>query len=187
MASAASGGRTSRQNRYSDGAIAFHWIIGGLIIVNLVLGIFHDPLGDAGWRVIPVHKAIGITVLVLSLGRIAWRLSHTPPPLPAMPGWQARIGHLNHLIFYVLMIALPLSGWYFVSAAEKKRPFEWFGLVDIPFLPVPVGTGGPFAAFHNLAGLAMAALVLLHVAAALYHHVVKRDRTLVRMAPVLER
>lgn len=173
------------QDRYSRGAIAFHWIIGLLVIVNLAIGIGHDAL--EGWPVMPAHKAIGITVLFLSLARLAWRLTHRPPPLPPMPGWQIGLAHLTHWLFYVLMIAIPFSGWWFVSAAKQPRPLSWFGLFDVPLLPVERGSAiaGVMHEGHEVMGFAMIALLVLHVAGALKHHLIDRDTTLVRMAPVL--
>lgn len=174
--------------RYGRVAIAFHWTIALLILVNLALGLGHDAL--EGWAVMPVHKAIGITVLALSVARLAWRLRHRPPRLPAhIPGWQVALARATHGLIYALMIAIPFSGWWFVSAARERRPLDWFGLIDIPFLPV--GRDTPIAGLmhdgHVLMAFAMIALVALHVAGALKHHLIDRDETLVRIAPVLRR
>lgn len=176
--------------RYSHGAIAFHWAIALLVILNLVIGIGHESLSKplAG-TVIGWHKAIGITILVLSVGRLAWRLGNRPPPLPVMPGWQVGVAHALHWLFYFLIIAMPISGWWMASAGLKRRPIDFFGLFDIPFLPVtqgPEGLGGLFHEFHEVAGLTFAALVVLHIGAALWHHYVSRDTVLARMMPGLE-
>src|SRR3546814_14452934 len=77
------------------------------------------------------------TILALSLLRLAWRLSHRPPPLPAaMPGWQVLAARATHLFFYVAMIALPLTGWLTASASPPRFPLESFGMFQLPFLPV---------------------------------------------------
>lgn len=169
--------------RYSRGAIWFHWTIGLLVILNIVLIIGHEALD---WATVGTHKAIGITVLILSLGRLGWRLTHRPPPLPPIPGWQVGLAHTVHWMFYVLLIALPLSGWWMSSAGETLRPLNWFGLFDIPYLPVtrgPGGLGGAAHDFHVTVGLLTIPLILLHVAGALKHHFRDRNSVLARMAP----
>ena len=94
-----------RTDRYTRGAIAFHWLIAAAIIFNLWLGIWHDGL-PREWQVMPVHKAIGITVLALSLARLAWRLTHRPPPLPrTAPAWERAAAHAAHWTLYALTIA----------------------------------------------------------------------------------
>ncbi len=172
---------------YTRVAIWLHWIIAALVLFNLLSGIGHD-WAPKGLPLIPWHKAVGILVLFLSLARLAWRLTHRPPPLPVMPRWQVGVAHGLHWLFYLLIIAMPLSGWWFSSAGVKLRPLTFFNLFDIPYLPVTRGpeAGAPFHAFHEYAGWIMAALVVLHIAAALKHHFVDRDRTLARMLPGAE-
>lgn len=175
--------------RYSHGAIAFHWTIAAFVIVNLVIGIVHEDLAKPvagllmGW-----HRALGILILALSIGRLAWRLAYRPPPLPPMPGWQVGVAHALHWLFYFLIIAMPLTGWWMASAGLKRHPIDFFGLFPIPFLPVtqgPGGLGGGAHIFHVYAGWTMAALVLLHIAAALRHHYVDKNTVLARMMPGL--
>lgn len=166
---------------YSNGAILFHWTIALLVIANLLSGF--GLIGIMG-----VHKAIGITVLVLSLARLAWRLAHRPPPLPAsVPGWQATAARVSHGLFYVLMIAMPLSGWIMSSNAETLRPLTWFGLFDIPYLTISRSAGATGHEVHELLAYPFAALVVLHVLAALKHHFIDRDAVLARMAPIFSR
>lgn len=174
-----------RTDRYSRGAIAFHWIIAVAIIGNLIVGLFHDWLPRA-WGVMPIHKAMGITILALSIARLAWRLAHTPPPLPlGMPRWEVVAAKSTHWLFYALMIALPVTGWMMSSTGTPPRPLNWFGLFPIPYLPISKAAGDFGHDAHTVLGYAMAALVVLHIAAALRHHLILRDSTLVRMAPVL--
>jgi len=131
----------------------------------------------------PAHKAIGITVLVLTLGRIGWRLGHRPPPLPpATPGWERLAAHAVHRLFYLLLMVLPLSGWAMVSGI-RRNPLDWFGLFPIPYLPIPPSLAHLGHDAHGLIGFAMLGLVALHVAAALRHHFVLRDGVLSRMLP----
>lgn len=166
---------------YSTGAIAFHWTIALLVIANLLIGF--GLIGS-----MPTHKAIGITVLVLSVLRVVWRLAHRPPPLPeSVPGWQATAARISHAVFYILLIAMPVSGWLMSSNSEVLRPLTWFGLFDIPYLTISPAAGDAGHEIHELLAIPFAALVLLHIAAALKHHFIDRDAVLARMAPIFSR
>jgi cytochrome b561 len=172
-----------RGDRYSRGAIAFHWVIAALVLFNLWLGLFHDSL-PREWKVMPLHKSVGITVLALTLGRIAWRLTHRPPHLPqAMPDWEKLVAKVTHFVLYALLLILPLTGWLLSSNPERPRPIEWFFLFKLPVLPATPGLAGAAHEGHEILGWAMAVLVALHIAAALRHHFLLRDRVLARMLP----
>ena len=173
----------ARTDRYSTVAIWFHWTIALLVIVNLAVGILHDYI-DTLKPWMAGHKAIGITILVLTVGRVAWRLAHRPPPLPPETrAWEKGVAHATHWTLYLLLIAMPLTGWLMVSGTDKRRPLDWFGVFDIPYLPVSKAAGGFGHNAHGLLGWLMLALVVLHVAAALRHHLILRDSVLGRMAP----
>lgn len=175
--------RIERGDRYSRGAIAFHWVIAAFVLFNLWLGLFHDAL-PREWKVMPVHKSIGISVLVLTLGRIAWRLTHKPPHLPdMMHAWEKITAKAAHFTLYALLLILPLTGWIFSSNPEKLRPFSWFYLFDIPLLPVSARIAVTAKEAHEILGWAMAILVVIHIAAALRHHFMLRDKVLARMLP----
>lgn len=125
---------------------------------------------------------------MLTAGRVAWRLGHRPPPLPAhTPAWEKGAAHATHWTLYLLMIAMPVTGWLMVSGSANRRPLTWFGLFDIPYLPMGEAAGGVGHEAHELLGWLMLALVVLHVAAALRHRLILRDGILARMAPALER
>lgn len=173
-----------RTDRYSRGAIAFHWTIAAAIVVNLFLGLGGDLLPD-GWRVMPVHKALGITILALSIARLLWRLTHRPPPLVPMPAWERFAANASHWALYALSILVPLSGWIMVSGAAVRRPLDWFGLFPLPFLPASPAAGSAAHDAHELLGFALLGLAVLHILAALRHHLIVRDVTLVRMLPIL--
>ena len=131
----------------------------------------------------PVHKAVGITVLVLTLGRIAWRLAHPAPPLPGdLKPWERAAANASHVALYAFMLAMPLTGWAMVSGA-KRRPLEWFGLFDIPYLPVSDALSDIGRQAHELLGWGLIALLIVHVGAALRHHFLLRDNVLARMTP----
>ncbi|KQU61768.1 cytochrome B [Sphingomonas sp. Leaf339] len=171
--------------RYSRVAMWFHWTIAVFVIANLAIGLLHDSvLGFA----FPIHKALGITVLALTAARLAWRLAHRAPPLPAhTPAWERGAAHATHWALYLLMIALPVTGWLMVSGSAQRRPLTWFGLFDIPYLPVGKAAGGFGHESHEILGWVMLALVVLHIGAALRHRLILRDHVLARMAPALDR
>src|SRR5262245_57020657 len=106
---------TARQQRYTSVAIALHWTIALLIIGMIAFGwILEDMAGGPGsakTSLIQVHKSVGITILLLSVARIVWRLMNPPPPEPPMPHWQKLLATSVHILLYVLIIAMPLTGW----------------------------------------------------------------------------
>jgi cytochrome b561 len=152
-----------------------------LIIANLASGLLHDAV-ERQVALIPFHKATGLTILVLSLLRLAWRFSWRPPPWPESLGRATLlVARATHAAFYVLMIVMPVTGWIMSSASE--RPLVWYGL--FPVYKLPVAKGSALAGFgheaHELLGWLFLALVVLHVAAALRHQFVLRDEVLRRM------
>lgn len=167
---------------YNRVARSLHWTIGGLVILNIAIGILHDPLGEIYKGTMGIHKSIGFTVLVLSLFRLYWRITHPAPPLhAAMPGWEKAAAHILHWTFYALMIAMPMTGWIMSSAG--KYPLEYFGLFDIPKLAVEPKSALQMATHnaHVVLGFAWAGLLVIHVGAALRHHFILRDNILLRM------
>ncbi|MDE2411997.1 MAG: cytochrome b [Sphingomonadales bacterium] len=167
--------------RYNRVARALHAAIAVLILANLLTGFFHKPL-DEVLRTMPFHKASGLTILVLSLARLGWRLTWTAPALPqSTPAWMRLAARAVHLLFYPLMIVMPLSGWIVASASD--RPLTWFGLFPVAKFAVTRGDTAYVLGheMHELLGWLFAALVVLHVVAALYHHFAMRDGLLRRM------
>jgi cytochrome b561 len=182
------------RSRYSTVAIALHWTIALLIIGNLIGGLTLDIFLDSpdaqmkatGFVIIGLHKAAGITVLGLTLVRVAWRLLNPPPPLPAhMTAAERLLAKVTHFAFYALMVLLPLSGWAMSSASPKRFPISFFGLFDVPFLPVAPSkvTAGMLHERHEQLAYLAIALIVVHVAAALKHHYMDRDTVLTRMLP----
>ncbi|WP_028056061.1 cytochrome b [Sphingobium bisphenolivorans] len=167
--------------RYSLVARTLHWIMAILILFNLWLGLGHDSL-PRDWQVMPVHKSVGLTVLVLALLRLIWRLTHRPTPLPGgLPAGESAAAKLTHYIFYAFMLLVPLSGWIMTSAGN--RPLNWFFLFDVPKFAVSKGDAivGISSEVHELLGYAWIALLVLHVGAALRHHIILKDDVLRRM------
>ncbi|MES2781289.1 MAG: cytochrome b [Pseudomonadota bacterium] len=172
--------------KYSKIAILFHWVIAILIATNVLLATLADDLSRSASAVfMNPHKAIGISILVLSVARLLWRLGHRPPPLPGkVAGLQAFAGHAVHILFYVLMIAVPLTGWLMVAASDRAPPIDFFGLftIDSPIgkseLLSEIGHEG-----HELLVTPLIILIGLHVAGALKHQFIDRLPFLQRMWP----
>jgi cytochrome b561 len=177
------------RSRYSSVAIGFHWVIGLMMIGTALGGLLHENFGkEMEAPLLGLHKASGITILVLSLARLAWRLGHRPPPLSAsLKRWEIGLAHATHWTFYLLMLVLPLSGWLMVSAGRRKWPIDWFGLFQVPFLPVAESKalGGAMHETHEILGFLVLGMIALHIAAAVKHHLIDRDNTVERMLPWL--
>jgi cytochrome b561 len=171
--------------RYTWGAIALHWLIAILMIFMLFFGEDLIRSRDAAQApfLASLHVSIGVTILLLSLARLLWRLGHPPPPLPAtMKRWERQAAHWTHILFYVLMIGLPVTGWLaFTSFAAQHSATalgtQLYGLARVPVAPEVPGMGDVHAIGSNI-GIA---ILVLHVAAALKHQFIDRDGTLMRM------
>ena len=175
--------------RYSRGAIVLHWLI-ALLIIGQVAGAWLSedlPKPDRA-AIMALHKAFGLTILLLTLVRIGWRLVHRPPPMvETLKAWEAALARVTHWLFYILMLAMPLTGWAFVSGVSKGKPVSMFGLFEVPALPVGFDkvTVGTFKDLHSTLGTLIVALFVLHVAGALKHQFLDHDGTLRRMLPFL--
>jgi cytochrome b561 len=170
--------------RYDAVAIALHWLVAAALLVAFPLGLYAAdlPVSPRKLELVSYHKWIGVTVFALMSVRLAWRLAHRPPSLPPMPAWQRRCAIATHWTAYVLLLAIPASGWLHSSAAGV--PTVYLGLWQLPDL---VGRdealGAALKLVHQSLNFALLALVAVHVAAALKHHFVDRDRLLARMLP----
>jgi cytochrome b561 len=173
----------SRAMRYSTPAIALHWLIALLIFVAFPLGVYmHElPLSPDKLKLYSYHKWIGITVLLLAAIRVSWRMTHTPPPLPpGMAAWQRHASTAVHGLLYLLMIAIPVSGWLMSSA--KGFQTVWFGVLPLPDLvDKNRELGDLLAGVHKALNFTLLGLVILHVGAALQHHFIERQPFLQRM------
>jgi len=172
---------------YTRTAMSLHWLVAALIFAGWGLGWYaHDlPASPDKLRYFSWHKWIGITVFLLALLRASWRATHAPPPLPpTLPRWQVHAAHVSHLLLYLLMLALPLSGWLMSSA--KGFQTVYFGVLPLPdLLAKNEPLGRLLAEIHELLAYTLAAAVALHVLAALKHRLFDRDTMLGRMLPVL--
>lgn len=160
-----------------------HWVTAALVLVLFGLGWYMEDLAPTPrtFEIYALHKSIGLTVLAVALVRIVWRLSN---PRPRHLGGDSRAervaAHAAHVALYALLIAVPLAGWIMSSAADI--PITWFSLFQVPYLTGPSEAMlDLWRTVHWALGLALAVLVILHVAAALRHHLVLGNDTLRRM------
>ncbi len=182
---------TQTRSSYSTVAILLHWLIAGAIVFQILLAWRMEDLDTPlGFALMQMHKSVGITILGLSLVRLAWRLAN-PPPADTLTGWESLLSRSVHVSFYVIMIGLPLTGWLMVSASRYNIPTLLYGHLPWPHLPVSglppaskkvweeVGEKG-----HEILAWFTYGLLALHVAGALKHQVFDRDMAVVsRMVP----
>lgn len=178
------------RKRYDAIAMSLHWVIAGLLIFMIVFGedlmkSAEHATGPDGALGASIHASIGVAVLVLSVIRLGWRFGHPPPPAPAtMKPWERTVMGVTHVLFYVLMIGLPLSGWLafaaFLPEAPAAADARLFGLFTIPAAPL---VGDFVKGIHGLGSNLLMVLVILHVLAALKHQFIDRDGVLRRMLP----
>lgn len=175
----------SSATRYSAVAQGFHWIIAGLIVTQFTLAWMADdlPLGMRKLALLARHKSFGMTVLMLAVLRLLWRLFNRPPELPGHMSRPERLAaRATHILFYALLFAMPLTGWLMSSA--KNYSVSWFGLFTWPDL-----IGKNDRAFellkttHETLSWLLFGLAILHILAALKHHFWDKDTVLTRMLP----
>jgi cytochrome b561 len=183
--------------RYGAVAMTLHWIIAILIIANIALGLYFADLPRADpskFLLVQTHKSIGLTVLMLSLLRLAWRLMNPVPPLPRGMNKALRIlARTTHVLLYVLIIAIPLSGWAMTSSSPmgKLMPLMYFGLFAWPSIPFLADMATPdkkvlmhdFGAMHVFLAWSAIVLIPIHIVGALYHQFFRGDDVLKRMVP----
>lgn len=172
---------TLRQH-YTRTAITLHWLVAGLVLAALFMGWTMTDMAISPQRLklYNYHKWVGVTVLALALVRLGWRLTHAPPPLAAMPGWQLALAKGGHALLYVLMLLVPLTGWIYSN-------YSGYRVVYLGKLPLPnlVERNRELAAtwveVHGWLAISLAVVVGLHVLAALHHQFIVKDHTLRRM------
>ncbi len=179
--------------RYTRVAIVLHWLVAAGILANIALAWVWPHLADERVRpAIDLHKSLGITVLGLAIMRLLWRATHRPPPLPtSYQRWELRASHVTHGLLYLLIFAMPLSGWIMDSAWKDAatHPMFLFGAVPSPRIGAIMRLNPAardhvhdlFGAAHIWFSYAVYALVGLHVAGALKHEWIDREPELRRM------
>lgn len=188
------------QARYSTVAVILHWTIVVLLVWAVGMAWYSDRLeGAEKIAALQLHKPLGVTILLLTLVRLGWRLMNPPPPLnPHLKPWERVLAAAVHWLFYVLLIAMPLTGWAMVSASKliAMYPINMFGLFDWPALsfltelaPDQRKTVHDLLeeAHHIGAKVVIYGLIPLHILGALKHQFLDRDNELARMIPFLTR
>ncbi len=172
--------------RHDGVSITFHWLIALMIAGAFGVGLYMTelPLSPDKLKIYSWHKWAGVTIFALVILRALWRLTHPAPAMPgSMSGTQKKLATAGHLLLYVLMFAIPLTGWLMSSA--KGYQTVWFGVLPIPdLLGKDKALGETLETVHRLLNYFMAVVVAGHVAAALKHHFKDRDDVLRRMLPV---
>jgi cytochrome b561 len=175
-------------DRWGGVSITLHWLTALMILGLVVVGFLMQELANSPSKiqVYSLHKSIGLTVLALTVARLLWRLfAGVPQPVPGTPRWQAWASAGTHGALYLVLLAMPVSGWLYNSASGF--PLKWFGLFALPKLSGYDADVKAFAlAAHETLFLVLAAIVTLHALAAFKHHYFDRDRTLVRMLPLIK-
>lgn len=187
--------RADERVTYGGVAITLHWLIAIAIIANIVLGLYFAdlPRSDPDKFILTqTHKSIGLTVLVLSLIRVAWRLVNPVPPLPRSMSPALRFSSRTiQVLLYVLIVLIPLAGWAMVSASPLGLPTRYFGWFEWPQIPwlaelpraAKRSLSREFGEAHVILAWSAIVLVPIHITAALYHQFVRRDDVLARMLP----
>lgn len=179
----------SQPASYTRTAIGMHWLVAFAIVATFSVGLYMPdlPLSPDKLKLYSWHKWAGVTIFLLVLFRLAWRLTHRPPaPPPGISAWQRIAAEATHFVLYVLMIIVPLSGWLMSSA--KGFQTVYFGLLPLPdLLAKNKELGDVLAVVHQTLNFTMAGLVVAHTGAAIKHHFLDRDNVLRRMLPFIKK
>jgi len=171
--------------RYDRFAIALHWAVALLIFIAFPLGLYmHElPLSPYKLKLYSYHKWMGVTVFVLAGLRLAWRATHRPPaPVAGMPRWQEIASAATHHLLYLLMFAVPFSGWLMSSASGFQT--VWFGVLPLPdLLSKDKALADALKEVHEALNYGLLLLVAMHIAAALKHQFIDKDGLMQRMSP----
>jgi cytochrome b561 len=171
--------------RHAPALRALHWTIALLIFAAIGVGVYAIELPRSPFRLelLNLHKSLGLAVLALVVVRVVVRLvTEAPPHSPALDVVTDYASKLAHFALYALMIAMPVSGY--IHSSASLHPFDWFGLFPVPML---VGEDAGLDHFakqaHYVLAWAISAVIALHVLAALWHLLVKKDNVFARMGP----
>ncbi len=169
--------------RYTWTAIALHWLIAIVVIVQFKWGWWMQdiPKQPPGARVdaFNMHKSFGLTILALMVLRLLWRWRHPAPALPAMPDWQRRLARVNHWVLYIALFVMPLAGY--LGSVFSGYPVRYFGMTLPAWAPRNDALKDLCSTVHLVTSFVLFFAVALHVAAALKHALIDRDGLLSRM------
>ena len=172
------------QQRWGIIAVGLHWLSVVIVIGLFILGLWMVELTyhDDWYRTAPfIHKSIGILFFLLTMFRLAWRWqSITPNELSSHTTFEHKVAHITHVLIYVLLFSIMMSG-YLISTADG-RGVDVFGLFEIPATVYGLDKQEDIAGvIHLILAISLISIVVLHAMAALKHHIIDRDRTLIRM------
>ena len=171
--------------RYGAVSQALHWLIVLLVAVQFTLGFMAHNLPISLERLVLLtrHKAFGMTILMLMVLRLLWRLYSPPPPLPVgMGALQKRLAHMSHVLLYILLLTMPVVGW--LTSSASNLTVSWFGLFPFPNLVGPdPDLAKSLKALHMAMAWVLLALITVHVSAAIWHQTARKDGVLLRMLP----
>lgn len=181
------------RDRYTKVAIVLHWVIALLVMFMLPFGRYMTDLPKGSFERLAAYQAhfsVGITILVLSIARLVWRLAHPAPKLPAtMKTWEKALAKTVHYLFYLLLIIIPLAGWATATTSPLSVPIYFFELFQWPWFPGIHEAQSKkilyqvFKDLHVTLGWAMIGLIALHVLAVFKHTLIDQDGTFQKMLP----
>jgi len=168
---------------YTVTARVLHWFTAIVVLAAIPIGIVMGRLGGGPTAdfLYDLHRSLGALLIPLVALRLGWRFGHPPPPLPPdIPAVQRLAAHVSHWLLYVLLAVQPLVGW--IATSAYRAPITVFWLLPLPPIwPEDRAFSDRLFAVHKFIGVTLVVLICIHVAAALYHHFVRRDRVLMRM------
>jgi cytochrome b561 len=171
--------------RYAPTAQWLHWITALLVLATVPIAwvmatMPHGAPPREGY--FALHKSLGVTILLLTAARLAWRARHhAPPPPPGVPRWSVLAARANHALLYAVLLGMPVSGY--IESASDGHPVHFFGLFDLPLLPPDEALAHTMLAVHLTLQWLLYALLVLHILGTAWHIVLRRDGTLERMLP----
>ncbi|WP_321342763.1 cytochrome b [Breoghania sp.] len=168
---------------YGAVARSFHWVTAALVLTMIAAGfvMLDAPSGAIQNFLFDYHRSCGVVLFAITLARIAWRMKNPPAPMDAeIPFVQRSVAHAVHGLLYLLLLAQPLVGWIGTSAYGAKITVFWLFVLP-PIVDKNKEMADTYLGLHINIGLLITALVAMHIGGALYHHFIRRDRTLMRM------
>lgn len=167
--------------RYSRTAIVLHWLLAVLITLTTIIGwrMMLTKRQPGSEQLFDLHKSIGLVIAAFIVARVVWRVSHRPEPLPGGPTWNSRLAAIAHVVLYVLMVLLPITGY--LGASYSKAGVRWFGLATPRWALADHDLAERYFTVHGVLLWSLVVLVALHVLGALKHLLLDRDQAFQRM------
>lgn len=170
------------------GAISkfFHWSVSILIISMLTLGFIMTRMDRSAFKfqLYSIHKSLGLSLLILIVLRLIWRLFNKPPAYPnSIPNWEQNLARLGHWIIYMIILAIPLSGWLMSTASGYLANFWGWGKWAMPWIETNKALAQTANYYHTRLAYVIIGLLILHILMALKHHCLAKNNILRRMLP----